>query len=83
MARNDRWVRVKIRNRSTGATMCLYHPPKAGAAGEDVDRELRAILEIPSPQAKGYEARVTIEALPGPGDWLTAKMPASDVPAAV
>ena len=60
--------------------MCLYHPPKGGTAGQDVDRELRAILEIPSPKPKGYSSKITIEALPEPAKWLTAKVAAADVP---
>jgi hypothetical protein len=79
MARNDSWIRVEIRNRKTGRAIYLYHPPKEGAAGEDVDRELRAILEIPSPQPPGYQPVVTIKALPSPADWLTDKVPASEV----
>ena len=80
MAHNESWIRVRIKNRSTGETICLYRPPKAGAASEEVDRELRAILGIPSPQPKSYIPHVTIEALPSPADWLTDKVPARDVP---
>jgi len=79
MARNADWIRVKIKNRD-GRTMYLYHPPKEGAAGEDVDRELRSILAIPSPQPAGYKPVVTIEALPSPAEWLTAKVPAGEIP---
>jgi hypothetical protein len=60
--------------------ICLYHPPKTGSAGQDVDREVRAILGIPSPKPRGYEAPVTVEALPGEADWLTRLVPASAVP---
>lgn len=80
MARNDSWVRVKIVSRGSGQTMCLYHTPKGGAAGQDVDRELRAILGIPSPQPKDYVPEITIEALPAPADWLTERVPPEDVP---
>ena len=80
MASTENWIRVRIKNRSTGETMCLFHPPKAGAAGQDVVRELRASLGIPSPQPSGYIPEVTIEALPSPADWLTSMVPASSVP---
>lgn len=80
MPRNDSWIRVKIKNPKTGSVMCLYHPPRAGSAGQDVDRELRDILEIPSPRTKDYVPVVTIEALPSPADWLTAKVPVTEVP---
>jgi hypothetical protein len=80
MARTESWIRVKIKNRRTGKAIFLYHPPKAGAAGEDVDRDLRAILEIPSPQPAGYKPRMTIEALPSPADWLSALVSSSVCP---
>ena len=80
MARTDEWIRVKVKNKA-GQTICLYHPPHARSAGQDVDRELRALLGIPSPQPKGYVPEITIEALPGPADWLTALVPKSSIPA--
>ena len=80
MARTTSWIRVRIKNTVTGETMCLYHPPTAGAAGEDVDRDLRSLLGIPSPQPKGYKAQITVEALPSPADWLSSKVPATDIP---
>jgi hypothetical protein len=79
MARNDEWIRVKIKNKA-GDTICLYHPPKTGSAGQDVDRELRAILGISSPKSPGHTASITVEALPGPADWLTRLAAASEVP---
>jgi hypothetical protein len=80
MARNDEWIRVKIRNKA-GDTICLYHPPRSGSAGQDVDRQLRAILGIPSPRPASDAALITIEALPGPAHWLTHLVSAADVPA--
>ena len=79
MARTDEWIRVKIKNKA-GKSICLYHPPHAGSAGQDVDRELREVLGIPSPQPPGYNPALTIEALPGTADWLTKLVPGSSVP---
>jgi hypothetical protein len=79
MARTDDWVRVKIKNK-LGQSICLYHAPHSGSAGEDVDRELRAILGIPSPKPVGYVTTITVEALPSPADWLTKLVPRSKIP---
>ncbi len=39
MAQNEKWICIEIVNSKNNKTMKLYHPPKDGAAGEDVDRD--------------------------------------------
>jgi hypothetical protein len=81
MAKNDNWVGVEIKNEESGEKIRLYHPPRDGAAGQDVDRQLRRILGIPSPQPAGYKPKVVVTALPGLGlaDWLTKAAPGSEI----
>ena len=73
MAEN-RWISVVMKNKKTGETITLYHTP---ANGQEVDRHLRyAVLDLPAPA----DSDVSITALPGPADWLTAMVPPSAIP---
>ena len=70
----DRWIAVKIKNQKTGKSITLYHPP---ANGKEIDQFLRYdILELSKPP----DPLITIEALPSGADWITKKIPASDIP---
>lgn len=71
---DDRWISVVLKNKKTGETMTLYHPP---ANGQKVDQRLRyEILGLPAPT----DSEIAITALPSPADWLTALVPAAKVP---
>jgi len=82
MARTNDWIAIKIRSKKTKETMIIYHPPAKPSAGLTVDVRLRRLLQMPYPARRGNEPdnRVTIEALPGGADWLSKKVPASEVP---
>lgn len=66
----SKWMAVTIKNKATGESLTLYHPP---GNCEQVDRQLRyKVLDLPAPE----NSPVTITALNEGAEWITQAVPA-------
>src|SRR5690348_7578070 len=84
MARDNDWIAVTIKNKKTGESITMYHPPTKGA-GKAVDDRLQSIFEIPEPSdPRRYKPddRVPITTRPGPAEWLTKPPQQTAIPPA-
>ena len=66
------WIAVTMKNKTTGQSIRLYHPP---GNCEEVDRKLRyAVLELPEPD----NSPITITALHEGAEWVHTEAATAD-----